>query len=155
MTMDSFFKCSVKRTETADNGMERKVTDEYIVDAMSYTEAEARIMEEIAGTGIDSADVDITRLRVDEVVPSEGGSWFKVTVDFISLDERTGDEKRKPHSYMVEAGSLVEAISRFEEHMEGTVTDWALTLVKEEKRIVDYIKVNPGSDGEKGAQEAS
>lgn len=139
--MDTYFKCSVKRTEMDGNGNDKKITDEYVVDAMSYTEAEARIIEEVKDMKVDMSEIDIARYRIDDVVNGDGADWFKITCDFVTIDERSGDEKRKAHSYLVMSNGVKKAIDAFDGYMKGTMEDWELVAIKKEKRIVDHIKV--------------
>ena len=150
--METYFKCSVKRIEMDENGNDKKVTDEYVVDAMSYTEAEARIIEEVKDMKVDMSEIDISRYRIDDVVDGDGMDWFKITCDFITIDERSGDEKRKAHSYLVMSNGVTKAIETFEGYMKGTMVDWELVAVKKEKKIVDHIKVelNKGSGDAEG-----
>lgn len=139
--MHNWFKCAVKYTKTADNGLEKKVKEEYLVDALSYTEAESRFIKEMEPLIHSDFSVDkITKYKVDEIFTNgEGDRYYKVTCDFIELNDKSGTEKRKAHNYLVLASSTKGATELFEKNMKGTMVDYALTAIKEEKKLFDIF----------------
>lgn len=140
--MGNFFKCSVRYDDIAENGMDKKSVDEYIVDAMSYTEAEAVINKEIEGMSLSNVEIDIARYRIEEVVNRGEDRFFKVTLDMISLDDY-GNEKRKAYRYLViGARNIGEAVAMMEDYMKGTVSDYEITTVAKEKKMVSYVPYN-------------
>ncbi len=96
--LHTWFECKVKYEKMMDNGMNRKVTEPYLVDALSFTEAEARIIKEIKPfiTGEFTVS-DIKRANYSELFPAEeeaADRWFKCKLFFITLDEKSGAEKK-------------------------------------------------------------
>lgn len=138
--MHNWFKCTVSYETYAESGMKKKVKEEYLVDALSYTECEARITEEVAPLVSGEFSVDIKRFRISELFAMDGDRFYKVTVDFITMDEKSGSEKRKAFNYIVQANDLDHARSNFEKGMSGTMADYVITCVKEEKRLMDFFE---------------
>ena len=94
--MHSWFECKVSFEKVLENGMQKKVTEPYLVDALSFTEAEARIIEEIRPFISGEFTVtDIKRARLSELFFNENGDrFYKIKVYFITLDEKSGAEKK-------------------------------------------------------------
>ena len=97
MAMHTWFECKIRYEKLMENGMNKKVTEPYLVDALSFTEAEARIIEEMTPfiTGEFTVS-DIKRANYSELFPSEEESadrWFKCKLIFITLDEKSGAER--------------------------------------------------------------
>ena len=95
--MHNWFICKVSYEKILENGMQKKVTEPYLVDALSFTEAESRIIEEIRPfiTG-EFTITDIKRARISELFFNENGDrYYKIKVYFITLDEKSGIEKKE------------------------------------------------------------
>lgn len=131
--MHSWFTCKISFDKIMENGMQKKVTEPYLVDALSYTEAEARIIEEIKPfVSGEFTIADIKRAHYSELFFNENGDrFYKVRVNFITLDEKSGAEKRTPAKMLVQASNLKESIEVFEEGMKGTLADYVLVTVDE------------------------
>lgn len=99
--MHTWFECKIRYEKVMENGMNKKVTEPYLVDALSFTEAEARIIEEITPYISGEFTVsDIKRANYSELFPSEEDAadrWFKCKLFFITLDEKSGAEKKDLH----------------------------------------------------------
>ena len=95
MAMHTWFECKIRYEKVMENGMQKKVTEPYLVDALSFTEAEARIIEEMTPFISGEFTVsDIKRANYSELFPSDEESadrWFKCKLIFITLDEKSGD----------------------------------------------------------------
>ena len=113
--------------------MQKKVTEPYLVDALSYTEAEARIIEEIRPFISGEFTVtDIKRARLSELFFNENGDrFYKIKVYFITLDEKSGAEKKTAAQMLAQACTLKEAIAVLEEGMKGTMADYTIASVTE------------------------
>lgn len=124
--MHSWFTCRISYEKVLENGLQKKVTEPYLVDALSFTEAEARIVEEIRPFISGEFTVaDIKRAHYSELFFNENGDCFyKVRIYFITLDEKSGAEKRTLARMLVQASSLKDAISIFEE---GMKKHWLIT----------------------------
>ena len=94
--MHNWFECKVSFEKIMENGAQKKVTEPYLVDALSFTEAEARIIEEIRPFVSGEFTVtDIKRARLSELFFNENGDrFYKIKVYFITLDEKSGAEKK-------------------------------------------------------------
>ena len=107
--MHTWFECKIRYEKVMENGMNKKVTEPYLVDALSFTEAEARIIEEIT--------------------PYISG---KFTVSFfITLDEKSGAEKKTSTTVLVQASDLRDAVKKLDEGMKGTMADYVIASVAE------------------------
>lgn len=131
--MHNWFECKVSYDKMLENGMQKKVTEPYLVDALSFTEAEARIIEEIRPfiTG-EFTVTDIKRARLSELFFNENGDrFYKIKVYFITLDEKSGAEKKTAAQMLAQASTLKEAIAVLEEGMKGTLADYTIASVSE------------------------
>ena len=131
--MLNWFECKIKYEKTAEEGKIVKVNEAYLVDALSFTEAEARINEEmkpfISGEFIVS---NIRRARINELFSNENGDkWYRSKVYFISLDEEKGIEKRTACTMMVQANNVKEAWDGLQEGMKGTMADYEVASITE------------------------
>lgn len=141
--MKTWFECVIKYDKVQENGMEKKVSESYLVDAISFTEAEARIIEEmtpfISGEFLVSG---IKRSNISELFYNEvGDKWFKCKVNFITLDEKSGAEKRTASYMLVYASTVDEADKNLKEGMKGTLADYEIESIKETK-IMDVYPYN-------------
>lgn len=123
----------------------KKVTEKYLIDALSVTEAEARLIEEmspfISGDFSIKAVVDT---KYAEVVPSDNeadDTWFKCKLGYITLDEKTGAEKTTTTNMLVQAADLRQAVKNLDEHMKGTIADYRIESVSDSK-IMDVYPYN-------------
>ena len=131
--MHNWFECKVSYEKMLENGMQKKVTEPYLVDALSFTEAEARIIEEIKPyiTG-EFTITDIKRAKLSELFFNDNGDrFFKAKVMFISLDEKSGTEKKTAVNMLAQASDLKEALKVVEKGMEGTLADYAIASLSE------------------------
>ncbi|MDR1919845.1 MAG: DUF4494 domain-containing protein [Tannerellaceae bacterium] len=131
--MHNWFECKVSYEKTLENGMQKKVTEPYLVDALSFTEAEARIIEEIRPyiTG-EFTIADIKRARFSEIFFNENGDrFYRIKVFFITLDEKSGAEKKTAVQMLAQASSLKDAIAILEDGMKGTMADYTIASVTE------------------------
>jgi len=131
--MHNWFECKVSYDKTLENGMQKKVTEPYLVDALSFTEAEARIIEEMRPyiTG-EFTVTDIKRAKFSETFFNETGDrYFKAKVYFITLDEKSGSEKKTAVNMLAQATTLKEALAVVEEGMAGTLADYSIAALNE------------------------
>lgn len=131
--MSNWFECKVSYEKMLENGMQKKVTEPYLVDALSFTEAEARIIEElkpfISGEFVIA---DIKRARLSELFFFEAGDrFFRAKVQFITLDEKSGSEKKTSVNMLAQASDIEEALKVVKKGMEGTMADYAIASLVE------------------------
>ena len=140
--MANWFECKVKYEKLQENGAAKKVNEPYLVDALSFTEAESRITEEqrpyISGEFTVSA---IKPTKIAEIFWDESGDrWYLVKVAFITIDENTAAEKRSISQILVQAANFKHALENFEEGMKGTMADYEIVQINETP-IMDVYKM--------------
>ena len=118
-----------------EDGLQKKVTEQYTVDALSFTEAEQRITEEMSSYISGAFDItDIKKAPYKEIFFSDEESadrWYKTKLQFIAIDEKTEKEKRSNVNYLVQAGTLNAAVRNIDEVMGGTMIDYVIASVAE------------------------
>lgn len=133
--MHNWFTCKIRYEKVAENGMNKKVTEPYLVDALSFTEAESRIIEEI--TPFISGEFTVSgvaRANYSELIfcdEESADKWYKCKLYFITLDEKTGIEKKTATNILVQAADLKDAIKQLDEGMKGTMADYEIAAVSE------------------------
>ena len=131
----NYFECKVTFFKTLENGKEKKVTECYIVNAVSFTDAEAKVIHHVQDviTGLFEVK-SIRKYKVSEIVPSElGDTYFKCKLNFITLDEKSGAEKKTAVYMLVDAENLDKAKVLLVEHMKSTMTDYSIEKIEETK----------------------
>ena len=158
MLINTWFECKIRYEKTMENGMVKKVTEPYLVEALSFTEAEARIIEEISPFMTGKYTVaDIKRANYSELFPSEeeaADRWFKCKVVFITLDEKSGAEKKTSTLILVQAADLRDAVKKLDKGMEGTMADYQIASVAE-TTIMDVYRYQAASDDKPEMEQAS
>ena len=149
--MTEWFECKVAYDKTMEDGLIKKVKETYLVDALSFTEAEKRFLAEIQPYMSGEFMVtDIKRAKIAELFESNDGQddrWFKAKVAYITLDEKTGSEKRTNQSILVQASDLRIAVKNLDKNMAGTLGDYLIVSVVETP-IMDIFRYVPQEDGE-------
>lgn len=139
--VNNWYECRVKFDKVLENGTEKKVTESYLVDAMSFTEAENRIIAEM--TPFISGEFEVSavkKCRIAELFfDSTGDKWYRAKVMFITLDEKTGEEKRATSIMLVQAKDFQSALSNLMDGMKGTMTDWEINTIQE-TAIIDLYR---------------
>ena len=141
--MGNWFEGTVSYEKTMEDGTQKKVSETYMADALSFTEAEARIIEEM--TPFISGEFNITKLnraKYAEVVTTTDQSadiFFKCRLSFITLDEKSGKEKKSNSVSIFQASGLEDALRRLKEYMKGTMVDYKIVEVKE-SNILDVFR---------------
>ena len=142
-----WFECRIKYEKTMEDGLQKKVSENYTVAAMSFTEAEQRIMEEMSCFISGEFEVaDIKKAAYKEIFFSDDANadrWYKVKLQFITIDEKTDKEKRSSVNYLVQATTLNNCIKNIEEVMGGTMIDYVIASVSETTLmdVYEYKKV--------------
>jgi len=137
-----WFEVIVKLEKMLDDGSTKKVNETYVTEAMSFSEAEKRIMSEVGKYIRGGVEVKkISPAAYKEVVFSDNRNdehWFKAKVSFITLDDKSGKEKRSTTQYLVQADTFDDAVSHINEFMEST-GDY-LTATVTETKIVEVFE---------------
>lgn len=161
--MHKFFLSKIKYEKTSDEGKIVKVSELYLVDALSFTECESRIIQEmqpfISGEfevvaiqkknyseivselwAINAVEAEANKLLKANIPNSqEADKWFECKLNFITLDEEKGIEKKTPVFMLVHANTVNSAHDTLIEHMRGSMADYTIEGVKETK-IIDVFK---------------
>lgn len=142
-TINEWYECAARYEKTLENGMTKFVSEPYLVEACSFTEAEKRFIEEI--TPFMSGDFEVKavkKCKIAEIIPTEdvkADRWYKAKLSFITLDEKNGVEKRTTMSMMVQASDFRDALKRLDDEMKGTMADYEITSITETK-IMDVFR---------------
>ena len=131
--MNNWYECKVKYEKTLETGTQKKVTEAYLVDAMSFTEAENRIIEEMTPYIVGEFEVAaVKKARISELfIDPEGDKWYRAKVMFITIDEKTGVEKKAASTMLVQASDFQRAVKNLEDGMKGTMSDWEINPIAE------------------------
>lgn len=131
--MALWFECKVRYDKMMENGSVKKVNEPYLVDALTFTEAEARIIEEM--TPFISGEFSISavkKTKVSEIFFDDSADrYYMVKVNFITLDEKSGVEKKSASFILTQASDLEGALTRFKEGMKGTMADYDIASIVE------------------------
>ena len=139
--MAQWFECKIKIDKTTADGVIKTSTENYLVDALSFTEAEARITEEMQPYISGEFKVDsVKRVRVSEMFFDETGDrWYKAKVNFVTLDEKKRVEKRTASYLYVQATEFSKALQNLMEGMKGTMSDFEVASITE-TTLLDVFK---------------
>ena len=131
----SWFETKVRYDKTMEDGQNKKLTEAYTVEALSFTEAESFITEEMSHYISGEFDVKaITRAPYGEIFFSDADSddrWYKAKLAFITIDEKTEKEKRSNVVYIVQAESLDKARQYVKNVMAKTMIDYEVVSISE------------------------
>ena len=139
--MHKWFESVVKYDKQVESGKIVTVSESYLVDALTHTEAEARITEEmkpfISG---EFTVAKLTNKKINEMFFNENGDkWYRAKVMFVSLDEEKGIEKKTAVTMLVQANDIKEALDGITEGMKGSMADYEIAAITETP-IMDVYK---------------
>ena len=144
-----WYECKIKYRKTDDTGLQKVTTEPYLVDALSYTEAESRITEEMSA--YISEEFKITNIKVAnfaEIHPFENADrWFKSKVSLVAYDEESGKERKTNMYLLVQANDVKEAYDNTIHAMKNTMGDYSIPAISESP-IMDVFPYFSGEEGE-------
>lgn len=115
-------------------GKEVVVSEQYLLDAINFADAETRIYEEMIPLINGEFDVSkISRLNLSEIISGEDETWYKAKVEFIDIDEKTGKQKKLKNLILVNADNAESAIINITEKMTGVLVPWSIFSITETK----------------------
>jgi hypothetical protein len=129
--MQNWFECKMAYVKIDDDGRERKVSEVYLLDAVSYTDAEARIVQQIQ-TMVRGEFVvkKITPSNIIEVFPHESGEWwYKAKIAIVTIDENAGKEKKINQYFLVAADDIKQALQRLEDGLSYILVPYQVTSI--------------------------
>lgn len=151
----NWFETKIRYEKMMEDGRQKMTTEMYVVDALSFTEAESAIIEEMSAyISGDFKVTGIAQATYGEVFFSENEAddrFFKAKLQFITIDEKTQKEKRSNVLYLVQAHSLQTAVKYVEEVMGGTMIDYAIAAIQETS-IMDVFEHNAVKKEERNDQ---
>lgn len=141
----TWFECKIRYEKTMEDGSQKKVTELYVVDALSFTEAEASIIEEMSSYISGEFEVkDIKKAAYGEIFFIDSPSadrWYKTKLQFITIDDKTEKEKKSNVNYLVHGSTLPGAVKSIDEVMGGTMIDYVIASIAE-TQIMDVFEHN-------------
>lgn len=141
-----WFEAKIRYEKMMEDGCLKKVTETYVIDALSFGEAEKRILEEM--TSYISGEVEVCALKIapyKEIFFADSNmddKWYVAKLAFITIDEKTDKEKKTRVCYLVNAGNINAAVKNIEEQMAGTMIDYD-TFNVSETQILDVFEYKP------------
>ncbi len=147
----NWFTCKIKYHKIDEHGKVKKVNEPYLVDAVNFTEAEARIHEEIgAYISGDFSVTNITKSNIAEIFHYEDSDvWYKSRVSYVDFDEESGREKKVNHTMIATAKDVKEAFDRLTESLKSMLVDFEITQIAKSP-IVDIFPYIPGEEATSG-----
>lgn len=133
--VSKFFEVKIQYQKMQENGKEKKVTEQYVVEALSFTEAESRIAEEMLP--YTDGDLDVVSEKIapyNEIFISDNSAddkWFVSKVGFITLDEKTAKEKKQTFRYLVQARTSELAMDYTNEMLSHGMSDYSIDSVQD------------------------
>ncbi len=156
--MAKFFECKIRYEKQItdpndkDCGKLKKVNEVYLVDALSFTEAEARIVKEVAQYIKGEYTItNIKQARIAELIFKDDDlceNWFTVKIKIVVVDEERGTERLVPQTLLVRAESVEDALKRFKEAFKDSMSDFTITSIASSP-ILEYYKYMTDSAVEK------
>ena len=133
--MNNWFEVKVAYTKVMENGLEKRVVEPFLVEALSFTEAEKRIIEEVRPFISGAFEVSaVGRKKYAEIIYDDSAAadkYYHTKLMFVTLDERTDVEKRTPCFMLVQAEDMRKAIESIDRAMKHTMCDYEIAEVKE------------------------
>lgn len=133
--LSKYFEVKIQYQKMQEDGKEKKVTEQYVVEAMSFTEAESRIAEEMLP--YTDGDLDVVSEKIapfNEIFISDNSTddkWFVSKVGFITLDEKTAKEKKQTFRYLVQASTSEIALDYTKEMLSHGMSDYSIDSVQD------------------------
>ena len=147
--MHTWFEGKIRYEKVAENGMNKKVTEPYLVDALSFTEAEARLIEEM--TPFISGEFSVSAVKTTKYTElffsdeEQDDRWYKCKLMFVTFDEKSSSVKKTAQYYLVQASDFRKAVKRLDECMKGTMVDYVIASVSE-TAIMDVYPYQADAD---------
>lgn len=136
--MSNYFevKAKVKRTDER-TGKEKRVSEQYLVDALSFTEAESKTTTYLDERAGDFSIVSIKKSNAEELLKGEEEKYYLAKIEFKETDEK-GKVKTSKTNILLTADSPDQALSKVKDHTSDWMTDNEL-IVLQETSILDFV----------------
>lgn len=142
--VSKFFEVKVQYQEMQEDGKEKKVTEQYVVEALSFTEAETRIIEEM--TPYISGEFDVVSEKIAPFIEiflsdkRDDDKWFVSKVAFITIDEKTEKEKKQTFRYLVQAATSEIALDYTKEMLSHGMSDYRIDAVQDTPTLDVFLR---------------
>ena len=150
----TWFVCGIRYDKTMDDGLQKRVTEQFVIDALSFTEAEERITEEMSSYMKDwEFEIKTCAFAPFREVffsdNADADKWYKVKVDFINHDEKTGKVKLAHVTYLIQAATIDGALKNMRTIMNGSMLDYMIMSVSETnyQDVFEYKEKNADDGG--------
>ena len=134
--VSKYYEVKIQYQKMQEDGKEKKVTEQYVVEALSFTEAETRIIDEM--TPYISGEFDVVSEKIapyNEIFLSDNyysdDKWFVSKVSFITIDEKTDKEKKQTFRYLVQASTSELALDYTKEMFSHGMSDYRIDAVQD------------------------
>ena len=144
--VSKFFEVKIQYQKMLEDGKEKKVTEQYVVEALSFTEAESRIAEEMLP--YTDGDLDVVSEKIapyNEIFLSDNSTddkWFISKVGFITLDEKTAKEKKQTFRYLVQAATSEHALDYTKTMLNQCLSDYSIDSVQDTPTLDVFLRGN-------------
>ena len=139
-----YFECKVRYQREIGEGKLQKQNDTYLIEAVSFGDAETRVLEEVRPFVFMGQDVEMKTIRkvnYNEVLPNpQGHFWFKAKVVLTTIDESAGKEKKKQSQILVQDVDMESAYKAVNQLMKNSITDYEITNLQV-TNIVDVLSL--------------
>ena len=150
--MANWFECKARFDKMQENGSVKRVSEPYLVDALSVTEAEARVIEEL--TPFVSGELSVSSVKSTKITEifwdDSADRWYLAKVAFITIDEKTAAEKKSVSQMLVAGSDFKSAYDNLVEGMKGTLADYEIVSIAESP-LMDVYKENLGGSAKSAA----
>ena len=143
LKISKFYEVKIQYQKTLEDGKEKKVTEQYVVEALSFAEAEARIIKEM--TPYISGEFDVVSEKIapfSEIFlsdKSDDDKWFISKVGFITIDEKTAKEKKQTFRYLVQAETSEKAMDYTKEMFSHGMSDYSIDAVQDTPTLEVFL----------------
>ena len=141
--VSKFYEVKVQYQKMQEDGKEKRVTEQYVVEALSFTEAESRIAEEMLP--YTDGDLDVVSEKIapfNEIFLSDNSTddkWFVSKVAFITIDEKTEKEKKQTFRYLVQAETSEKAMDYTNEMFSHGMSDYTIDAVQDTPTLEVFL----------------
>ncbi|AHM59605.1 hypothetical protein D770_06710 [Flammeovirgaceae bacterium 311] len=147
--MKIWFQCKIKYQKEDENGRLKNITEPYLVDAVSYTEAEARIYQELGSVIRGDFEVtSITKSKISDIFHyDDTETWYKCKVTYIAADDNSGKEKKVTNQMLVSAMDLRQACERLLESLQGLLVTFDVVEIQQSPLVEIFPYVEDETKG--------
>ena len=135
----NYFECKISYEKQMEDGKTKRVSELYLIEAISFSEAESIMLYQLAQWYAGEAKIEtLKRDKVAEIFEADAEKIYRVKVNFITLDETSGKEKKNAVYMLVYADSIEKARQEHEHGMKGMMSDYEVEKIEETKLVEIY-----------------